>query len=211
MIKGKQKKAGLVPAEPDFRIKEAVDLAKSIALAEHSQHAATPDTVAVERMRTKLNELELFSRQRPDDWTIADIIKVLEIVRDMLDATMSTLSIQSDIIEVVLEHPATSTLASFIGALEDFEGGVLDGRLRKTKEAGGRSLTKADRQKIGLALTFVQIIRRAKKVPITDARKRLSEVLKKSGTRVAGKEMTPERLKEWAKDYDLNGHKKKGN
>ncbi len=211
MIKGKQKKAGLAAAEPDFTIKQAVDLAKKITFAERSQHAATPDTVAVERMRTKLNELELFSRQRPDDWAIADIIKVLEIVRDMLDATMSTLSIQSDMTEVILEHPAASTIASFIGALEDFEGGVLDGRLRKTKEAGGRSLTNADRRKIGFALTFVQIIRRAKKVPVPEARKTLSKVLKESGIRVAGKEMTKERLKEWGKDYDLNGRKKKGN
>ena len=211
MIKGKQKKAGLAAAEPDFTIKQAVDLAKKITFAEQSQHAATSDTVAVERMRTKLNELELFSRQRPDDWTIPDIIKVLEIVRDMLDATMSTLSVQSDMTEVILEHPAASTIASFIGALEDFEGGILDRRLRKTKEAGGRSLTNADRQKIGLALTFVQIIRRAKKVPVTEARKTLSEVLEKSGIRVAGKEMTQERLKEWGKDYDLNGRKKKGN
>ena len=211
MIKGKQKKAGLASAEPDFTIKQAVDLAKKITFAEQSQHAATPDTVAVERMRTKLNELELFSRQRWDDWTIADIIKVLEIVRDMLDATMSTLSIQSDMTEVILEHPAASTIASFIGALEDFEGGVLDRRLRKIKKAGGRSLTHADRQKIGLALTAVQIFRRAKKVSVTKARKRISEIFKKSGTRVAGKEMTPERLKEWTKDYDLNGHKKRGN
>ena len=63
---------------------------------------------------------------------------------------------------------------------------------------------------IGSALLYVDILRMEKNMRVEDARKLVAKVLQKSGFRVGKKQVTANRLEEWAKDYDLSGNKKKG-
>jgi hypothetical protein len=207
----KQKPPGLASADAETAIKRAVSLAKNTHPIEQHQDTGIQDAAAVARMRDQLNAAAQLFGKPSKDWTINEVIEILNILKEMADATMNASEPITDVEEVIHVHPSVSILSDFIDVLEDFQNGVLDPRLKKTREAHGRSLTISDRRQIGFALTFIEILRMDKKNTLLEARKKVAKSLQKMNMRVGKKEMTVKRLQEWGKDYDLNGTKREGN
>jgi hypothetical protein len=207
----KQKPPGLASADAETAIKRAVSLAKNTHSIEQHQDTGIQDATAVARMRDQLNAAALLAGKLSKDWTTNEVIEILNILKEMADATMSVSEPITDVEEVIRVHPSVSILSDFIDVLEDFQNGVLDPRLKKTRAAHGRSLTISDRRQIGFALTFVEILRMDRKITLLKAREKIAKSLQKMNMRVGKKEMTVKRLKEWSKDYNLNGTKREGN
>ena len=158
----KQKSPGLAAGDAETSTKRAIAIALDVFAEERHQN----DAAAVTRMRDQLNLMAPIVRTSPKKWAIRDFVKILEILKDLVEATMDTkrsLSGGTDVIDI---HPTTSILLEFISVLEDFENGVIDGRLRRTREAHGRSLTILDKRKIGFALAFVKMLRDDKKITL---------------------------------------------
>lgn len=207
----KQKPPGLASADAETAIKRAVSLAKNTHPIERHQDTGIQDAATVARMRDQLNAAAQLFGKLSKDWTTNEVIEILHILKEMADTTMNASKPITDVEEVIRVHPSVSILSDFIDVLEDFQNGVLDPRLKKTREAHGRSLTISDRRQIGFALTLVEMLRMDKKITLLKAREKVAKSLQKMNMRVGKKEMTVKRLQEWGKDYNLNGTKREGN
>lgn len=207
-MRKKQPKApkGLVPSQDSegfFDINCAIELAKTVS-------NAFPENLpflAFDKMRDELNASAVSSIKRPDQWTVADIIFILTAVEKFIENTMSTHSDEGGEVIIIDVHPAALALKSFIGTLTDTDKTILEKRLKQTV---GNRLTSSERSKIGLALTWVKMVQRQKGITLQQARENVARHLKKLDIKVRQKPVSAASLKEWAKDYDLNGHKKWG-
>ena len=94
--------------------------------------------------------------------------------------------------------------------LADLRHGVIDPHFVAQTNISGNSLKILDRNSIALSLQTVNVLRRSKMVTLKQARVTASQTLNALEIRVATREITPDRLKEWAKDYELDGAKKEG-
>ena len=162
-------------------------------------------------MRNRIEELLPIADQSPPAWNLSTIVGLLNILTSLLDETTSQqLTRNSSEVEIIARSRASSFLSEFISALEDLKRGVIDQRLEVQTNISGNSLTSLDRQSIALGLQAVTALKLSKKITLKQARVTASQNLNASGIRVATREITPDRLKEWAKDYDLDGAKKEG-
>ncbi len=169
------------------------------------------DANAVSSMRNRIEELLPIGDQSPPAWNISTIVGFLNILTSLLDETTSQqVTSNSSEVEIIARSRASSLLSEFTSALEDLKRGVIDHRLEVQTNISGNSLTSLDRQSIALGLQAVTALNLSKKMKLKPARVTASKTLNDLGIRVATREITPDRLKEWAKDYDLDGAKKEG-
>lgn len=201
---------GLGASNEGHTINQAIATAIEVtASTDHNIIGAT-DAAALIKLRDRLRVAGGNKRTLPNDWQIDDVMEILTALQAFIEASLNEVEEASENLSIVNVHWAASTLAAFIRALGDLETGLTDPRLKKKRPAGGRSLKSSDREKIALALTMVEVHKRSKKITLPEARKRVAKILKTRAVRVVGKEMTPARLAEWAKDFDLQGRKRKG-
>lgn len=205
------KDTGLGAVDQHEAIARAIVTAKQVAASTTAEAQSWHDAAALSTLRESLNSISANVLNGSGDWRVEDVVPILTALQEFMEATMNELHKTSEGISVIRVHPAASVIAAFTQALDDLKDGLIDPRFKRTKSAGGRSLKAADREKIGLALTLVETLKRAKNLTLPEARKRVAKVLKARFVRVAGKEMTEARLKEWAKDFDLHGRKRRGN
>jgi hypothetical protein len=206
----KPKPSGLGHIDDQLAIQRALAIAKEVTLEQTSSVNPT-EAAAMAKMRDEINSMDALCVRLPDAWQLEDIIQILTIFQELLETTMSSSTTTEDSVTIIRVHPVASMVSEFISALRDFENGVIDPRLRRKTPPNGQSLRTSDRQTIGLALTLIEILRKAKGLQVDQAQTKVEKTLKKMGFRIRGKEMTKARLVEWAKDYDLAGKKKKGN
>jgi hypothetical protein len=212
-VKGRQrksKKSGIstLSFSPEYEAeaKKAEEIAKYLAGT-----SVLHDANAVSTMRNRIEELFPIADQSPPAWNLSTIVGLLNILTSLLDETTSQqLTRNSSEVEIIARSRASSFLSEFISALEDLKRGVIDHRLEVQTNISGNSLTSLDRQSIALGLQAVTALKLSKKITLKQARVTASQNLNALGIRVATREITPDRLKEWAKDYDLDGAKKEG-
>ena len=212
-MKGRQRKSqrsgiSTLTFSPEYgaEAKKAEEIAKYLAGT-----SVLHDANAVSNMRNRIEELFPIADQSPPAWNLSTIVGLLNILTSLLDETTSQqLTRNSSEVEIIARSRASSFLSEFISALEDLKRGVIDHRLEVQTNISGNSLTSLDRQSIALGLQAVTALKLSKKITLKQARVTASQNLNALGIRVATREITPDRLKEWAKDYDLDGAKKEG-
>ena len=212
-MKGRQRKSqrsgiSTLTFSPEYgaEAKKAEEIAKYLAGT-----SVLHDANAVSTMRNRIEELFPIADQSPPAWNLSTIVGLLNILTSLLDETTSQqLTRNSSEVEIIARSRASSFLSEFISALEDLKRGVIDQRLEVQTNISGNSLTSLDRQSIALGLQAVTALKLSKKITLKQARVTASQNLNALGIRVAKREITPDRLKEWAKDYDLDGAKKEG-
>ena len=212
-MKGRQRKSqrsgiSTLTFSPEYgaEAKKAEEIAKYLAGT-----SVLHDANAVSTMRNRIEELFPIADQSPPAWNLSTIVGLLNILTSLLDETTSQqLTRNSSEVEIIARSRASSFLSEFISALEDLKRGVIDHRLEVQTNISGNSLTSLDRQSIALGLQAVTALKLSKKITLKQARVTASQNLNALGIRVAKREITPDRLKEWAKDYDLDGAKKEG-
>ena len=212
-MKGRQRKSqrsgiSTLTFSPEYgaEAKKAEEIAKYLAGT-----SVLHDANAVSNMRNRIEELFPIADQSPPAWNLSTIVGLLNILTSLLDETTSQqLTRNSSEVEIIARSRASSFLSEFISALEDLKRGVIDHRLEVQTNISGNSLTSLDRQSIALGLQAVTALNLSKKMKLKQARVTASKTLNDLGIRVATREITPDRLKEWAKDYDLDGAKKEG-
>ena len=169
------------------------------------------DAAAIARLRRRIDELLPPEEEAPKPWTISKAIHLLWLLKTLLDETTShSVQQKNGEEEIILFSRASSLLSEFIMTLADLRHGVIDPRFEAQTNISGNSLKILDRNSIALSLQTVNVLRRSKMVTLKQARVAASQTLNDLGIRVATREITPDRLKEWAKDYDLDGAKKEG-
>lgn len=212
-MKGRQRKSkrsgiSTLTYSPEYgaEAKKAEEIAKYLAGS-----SLLHDANAVSTMRHRIEELFPIADQSPPAWNLSTIVGLLNILTSLLDETTSQqLTRNNSEMEIIARSRASSFLSEFISALEDLKRGVIDHRLEVQTNISGNSLKTLDRQSIALGLQAVTALKLSKKVKPKQARVTVSQTLNALGIRVATREITPDRLKEWAKDYDLSGAKKEG-
>ncbi len=205
--KAQKKSKGLVPRQDDDA---SLEISRAIELAKTELSNTPPESLtllAFEKMRDELNVSALSSMKHPDQWTVKDIVYILETVEKFIENTMSAQSDEGGDVIIINVHPAALALNSFVRTLNDIDEEILEKRLRQKI---GNRLTSLERKTIGIALTCVKINQRQKGVSLKQARENVAKHLKKLGIKVGRRPISAAGLKEWSKDYDLNGRKKEG-
>ena len=208
---GKQKATGVVVSR-DAAIRRAVEIAQEVQdTGTTTSGTILADAAAATLLRDQINRLMPASSPVIHDWGISDVISLLHIFNIFIQNSMSEVKYDSkNELEGIIEHQSASLLSNFILTLEDLQKGIIDEHLRGQTNTSGNSLKMLEKKNIGSALLYVAVLRKAKKMRAEPARKLVAKVLQKSSFRVGKNEVTADRLKEWAKEYDLNGNKKTG-
>jgi hypothetical protein len=208
----KKSKATGVVTPRDAAIRRAVEIAQEVHdAANETSGTILADAAAVTLLRDQMNRLMPASSPVNHDWRISDVISLLHILNIFIQNSMSEIKYDSNHdADFIIEHQSASLLSNFILTLEDLRKGIIDEHLKGPINYAGNSLKMLETKNIGSALLYVDILRMEKNMRVEDARKLVAKVLQKSGFRVGKKQVTANRLEEWAKDYDLSGNKKKG-
>lgn len=208
----KKSKATGVVTPRDAAIRRAVEIAQEVHdAANETSGTILADAAAVTLLRDQMNRLMPASSPVNHDWRISDVISLLHILNIFIQNSMSEIKYDSNHdADIIIEHQSASLLSNFILTLEDLRKGIIDEHLKGPINYAGNSLKMLETKNIGSALLYVDILRMEKNMRVEDARKLVAKVLQKSGFRVGKKQVTANRLEEWAKDYDLSGNKKKG-
>lgn len=174
-------------------------------------HQMFLDAAAVMAVRQQLEQLMPREDGYSRDWRIPDALKVLKTLNVFLEDTMSTQLIsEQEEVEVWVKHPAAIMMDHLIIALKDLFDGVPNNNLETGSIYRGSRQKTYDVENICHGLFLVFMFREDGRFTAKEARARAAKILKKEGRTVRDKEMTEDRLLEWAKDYTFQGKKLKG-
>jgi hypothetical protein len=169
------------------------------------------DAAAVIAMRQQIDKLMPRDEGYARDWRIPDAIKVLEILNTFLEQTMSKKMInEQGQVDAWVKHPAAIMTDHLVMALKDLFDGVPNNNLEVGSIYRGNRQKTTDVENICHGLFLVSMLREGGRFTAKEARARAAKILKKEGMTVRDKEMTEDRLLEWAKDYTFQGKKIKG-
>lgn len=169
------------------------------------------DAAAVAAMRERIEKMVPKKIKEKKDWKTKHLIEILLIFNDLLRDTLSEIEPNDqDDVTILLLHPAYSLVNEFILALRDQEKGIPTENLEIPTNIAGNSFNALEEKNIQHAMFLINLFQFAQGVTAKQARIMASKQLASYGMKTRGKEMTPNRLKEWSKTYDLNGRKKRG-
>lgn len=150
-------------------------------------------------------EKELRKKFPPDKkakpWTLEEAIYVLKAVRETISEIMDERQYPNDEMELVLTHPATQMLGELAEILDDLRHGNVDERLKTPEGFGGAAHKVLERNFIEFCLQNVEIVKRAKNISYTAARKEVVGILRKQKRRFRGDEITETKLASWQRTW----------
>jgi hypothetical protein len=168
--------------------------------------------IAIHKFRQEIEALVPRSSKTIGHWDLDTIQKISKIFIQLLDAvaTETKEDVENDI-QIVIKHPASSVLSDFVLALDDLKKGVLNPRLQGQINTTGNSLNSIEQKYIGFGLMLVEMLHQNnqnKKTTLKNAREEAATILKGYGVKIREQEITASKLKEWHRDYNLDGSKK---
>ena len=169
------------------------------------------DAAAVMALRHRIDELMPRNENYSPNWRIPQPLPLLELINTFIIDTMSEpIKNEDGEVEGYVTHPASVLIEQFILALHDLKNGISNDHLKGSANISGHSLRSLDVEAIQHGMFLVDMYRTAGKLTLDEALDLAARRLKEAGMKVRKREMTADRLREWAKDFDHQGRKVKG-
>lgn len=158
------------------------------------------DAAAVQAVRDQIEQLMPRNAGYSQQWRIPQAIELMVILDTFLKEIMSEPFINKEgATEAFIKHPASLMMTDFIIALNDLKKGVKNDNFKGMTNTTGSSLKLIEKENVNFGLALVELLMMNGKFDEVAARKRAAQLLKKSGRKVGGKEITAEKLREWGR------------
>lgn len=155
---------------------------------------------AVQAVRDQIEQLMPRNAGYSQQWRIPQAIELMVILDTFVKGIMSDPFINEEgATEAFIKHPASMMMTDLIIALDDLRQGVKNDNFKGLTNTTGSSLKLIEKENIKFGLSLVELLMMNGKFDEEAARKRAAKLLKKSGRKVGGKEITAEKLRDWGR------------